>query len=63
MAVIDPDAMLTMKLSSELMDAQATIRRQRRRIALLAHALAAEQAASSAMAEVLELLLEDERHG
>lgn len=59
MALIDPQAAVVMRLSSELMDAQATIRRQRRRIALLAAALRAEQQSSAAMAEVLELVLAD----
>ena len=59
MAVIDADAALTMRLSSELMDAQAVIRRQRRRIRLLTAALVTERRASSALTEVLELVLED----
>jgi hypothetical protein len=59
-ALIDPSAALTMRLSSELMDAQATIRRQRRRITLLAAALCAEQQASAALAEVLMVLVADE---
>jgi hypothetical protein len=59
---VDPSAALVMKLSSELMEQAALIRRQRRRIALLAAALHAERHASNALAEVLELMLEDERH-
>ena len=58
--VIDPSASLTMRLSSELMDAQQVIRQQRRRIRLLAAALCAEQHASAAMAEALMVLAADE---
>ncbi len=62
MALIDPSAGMVMQLSSELMNAQAVIRRQRRRIALLAAALRASQQSEAALAEVLALVLEDERH-
>lgn len=60
---IDPSAALVMKLSSELMDQQAVIRKQRRRIALLASALHAERHVSDALAEMVELMLAEERHG
>ncbi len=48
-ATIDPDAAVTMRLSSELMDAKAVIRRQRRTIWALVAALRAQQVASAAL--------------
>jgi len=54
---IDPDAALTMRLSSELMDARAVIRRQRRTIWALVAALRAQQVAGAALADLADLLL------
>jgi hypothetical protein len=53
MSPIDPDAAVTMRLSSELMDAKAVIRRQRRAIWALVAALKAQQVAGTALADLL----------
>ncbi len=57
MAAFDPDAIQTMRLSSELLDAKAVIRRQRRAIWALVAALKAQQVAGTALADLADLLL------
>jgi hypothetical protein len=56
---VEPGAALVMKLSSELMDAQAVIRRQRRAILALACALHTQQRSVAAMTDVLDILLSE----
>jgi hypothetical protein len=57
MAVIDSGAAQVMHLSSELIDAQATIRRQRRQLLALAGVVRAQQVALATMADLTDALL------
>lgn len=57
MPSLDPDAALIMKLSSEVVAGQETIRRQRRTIWALVGALRAQQVASAALADLADFLL------
>jgi len=59
MSTIDSEAAVTMRLSSELMDARETIRRQRRTIWALVAALRAQQIASATLADLADFLLAD----
>jgi hypothetical protein len=54
---IDPGTLVTMKLASELMDAQATIKRQRQRIAAMAATLRTQQTGMAVMVDLLGALL------
>jgi hypothetical protein len=51
--------MITMRLSNELLIAQDRIRRQQRVIWGLASALRSERAASTALVDLVDLLLEE----
>jgi hypothetical protein len=57
---IDPSAAQLMRVSSELLAAQDTIRQQRKTIWGLVLVLRAERQASAALADVLDVLLDDD---
>jgi hypothetical protein len=56
---IEPATLLTMKLCSELMDAQATVKRQQRVILAMAVVLRAQQTGSAALVDLVDALLAD----
>jgi hypothetical protein len=56
-ALIDLGASQTMQLSSEPLDARATIRHQRKVIWALVSALRSQQVASASLADLADLLL------
>jgi hypothetical protein len=57
MPAIDPGAAQIMNLSSELVEAKATIRRQRRALWALVAALRAQQVAGAALMDLSDILL------
>jgi hypothetical protein len=57
LSAIDPGTVLLMKVSSELMDARAVIRAQRKQILALAAALRTQQLGMASMADVIDTLL------
>jgi hypothetical protein len=54
---VDPSVLLTMKLSSELMEARDTIRRQRRQLLAMAGVLRAQQQGKTSLADLIDTLL------
>jgi hypothetical protein len=60
---VDPGVLVLMRVSSELMEARDTIRRQRRQLLALASALRTQQVAVAAMSDVLDTLLERDGDG
>jgi predicted outer membrane lipoprotein len=61
-ALIDPGALQTMAMASELMEARDQLRRQQATIFGLIAALRSEQCASQALADLLDHVLADERY-
>jgi hypothetical protein len=57
---IDPSVQQLMKVSSELMDAHAVIRRQRRQLSGLMAALKVAQQANVSLTDLLDVLLADD---
>ena len=57
---IDPSTQQLMKVSSELMDAHAVIRRQRRQLFGLMAALKVAQQANTSLTDLLDVLLADD---
>ena len=57
---IEPSTLLLMKLSSELIDAQAVIKRQQRIILAMTVALRAQQTGSAALVDLVDTLLSDD---
>jgi len=57
--VLDPAALSVMRLASELLATQERVKRQQATIWALVTALRAERSASLALADLVDLLLED----
>jgi hypothetical protein len=57
---VDPGALQLMRVSSELMDAHAVIRRQRRQLSGLMAALKVAQQANTSLTDLLDVLLADD---
>jgi hypothetical protein len=56
---IDPGVLLLMRVSSDLMNAQDVIRRQRAQLAAMAAALRTQQLGSAALVDLVDVLLAD----